>query len=326
MELGRELKGVKLRRETWTVAEADQSHVVFSRKLPKYNLEIQKTYGLVKVPADSMADPDFKAYNLEFSIKIINRGETARKVAYRLDGPNGLPTEGWWYAYKVSRNWGGTGLRDVVVSFEQSIPKMVGCPTIATGKAGPAWQDQSLTYIGVDAQYFSVVMVPAMEKANDIWFASSQPLLVGKVNQNHLNLTNTSFRVSSLLKELKPGPEFAHKFEIFTGPKRPPLLAQYGLSELIYYGWSIFAGPAMLMSWILHGFYFVVWNYGLAIILLTVLVRGCMFPLSIKQARGAKDAGTPAGDQADRREVQERRGSTNQSPAGIVPQAQFQSF
>ena len=166
---------------------------------------------------------------------------------------------------------------------------MIGCPTLL-----PATNwilrgiDQSLTYIGVDAQYFSVVMIPIMEKPNDIWFATSQPLRVGKVDTNHQNLTNTSFRVTSLLKELKPGEEFSHKFEIFTGPKRPPLLAQYGLSELIYYGWPIFAGPAMLLSWILHGFYFVVWNYGLAIILLTVLVRGCMFPLSKKQALGRR--------------------------------------
>jgi YidC/Oxa1 family membrane protein insertase len=284
-ELERELKGVKLRSATWQIVEADQTHVVFSKKLPKYNLEILKTYSLVKVPADSLSDPDYKAYNLEFSIKIVNRGESARKVAYRLDGANGLPTEGWWYANKVSRNWGGAGLRDVVVSFDQNVPSMVGCPTIASGKTGPPWEGHSLTYIGVDAQYFSVVMIPTLEKPNDIWFAASQPIRVGKVDEKHLNLTNTSFRVTSLLKELKPGEEFLQNFEIFAGPKRPPLLAQYGLSELIYYGWSIFAGPALLMSWLLHGFYFVVRNYGLAIILLTVLVRGCMFPLSIKQAR-----------------------------------------
>jgi len=289
VELGRELKGVKLRSATWQKVEADQTHVVFSKKLPKYDLEIFKTYSLAKVPADSMMDPDCKAYNLEFSIKIVNLGETARKVAYRLDGANGLPKEGWWYANKVSRNWGGAGLRDLVVSFDQNVPKMVGCPTLSSSdKRDPPWQDQSLTYIGVDAQYFSVVMIPVMEKPNDIWFAASQPLRVGNVNKEHLNLTNISFRVTSLPKELKPGQELSHQFEIFTGPKRPPLLAQYGLSELIYYGWPVFAGPAMLLAGILHGFYFVVWNYGLAIILLTVLVRGCMFPLSKKQALGAQ--------------------------------------
>ena len=80
VELERELKGIaSLRSTTWQKVEADQTHVVFSKKLPKYNLEIIKTYSLVKVPEDSMSDPDFKAYNLEFSIKIVNRGETVQK-------------------------------------------------------------------------------------------------------------------------------------------------------------------------------------------------------------------------------------------------------
>jgi len=42
------------------------------------------------------------------------------------------------------------------------------------------------------------------------------------------------------------------------------------------------------MSSILHTFYAIVGNYGLAILMLTVLVRGCMFPLSKKQALGAQ--------------------------------------
>jgi YidC/Oxa1 family membrane protein insertase len=285
VELNRELKGVRLRSAVWQTVEADQTHVVYSRKLPEYDLEIFKTYRLVKVPADSMTDPDFKAYNLEFSVKIVNRGETARKVAYRLDGPNGLPTEGWWYANKVSRNWSGVGLRDVVVSVGGNVPTMVGCPQISSDKLDPPWQDVALTYIGVDAQYFSTVMIPLLEKPGDIWFAASQPLRVGKVDQQHVNLTNTSFRLTSQAKQLQPGEEFSHNFEVFTGPKRPALLAQYSLNDLVYYGWPVFAGPAMVLSWILHGFYFVVRNYGLAIILLTVLVRGCMYPLSIKQAR-----------------------------------------
>jgi YidC/Oxa1 family membrane protein insertase len=288
VELGPELKGVDMRGGTWQKSEADQTHVVFSKKLSNHGLEILKTYTLVKVPADSMSDPDFKAYNLEFAIKIVNRGETVRKVAYRLDGANGLPREGWWYASKVSRKWSGAGLRDVMVSFDHNAPDMIGCPTIGSDKLGPPWKEHSLTYIGVDAQYFSVLMIPQMENPNDIWFAASQPLRVGKVDPNHINLTNTSFRATSLLRELESGQEISHKFEIFTGPTRPALLANYGLDELIYYGWSIFGGPAMFMSWILHGFYFVVRNYGLAIILLTILVRGCMFPLSIKQALGAQ--------------------------------------
>ena len=76
---------------------------------------------------------------------------------------------------------------------------------------------------------------------------------------------------------------------MFAGPKQPQLLAQFGdaqnnLGELIYYGWPLWAGVARLMTQVLHFFYSIVGNYGIAIVLLTVLVRGCMFPISRKQA------------------------------------------
>ncbi len=89
----------------------------FRRALPEKGLEITKTYRLVQVPEESLKDANFPAYHLEFEIEIRNIGGKAHKVAYRLDGPNGLPTEGKWYASKVSRNWGGAGLRDFIVSF-----------------------------------------------------------------------------------------------------------------------------------------------------------------------------------------------------------------
>ena len=90
----------------------------------------------------------------------------------------------------------------------------------------------------------------------------------------------------STLHELAPGGSFSQGFEVFAGPKKPDLLANYGLDELVYYGW--FGKIAVPIAALLHGFYAVVGNYGLAIILLTVLVRGCMFPLSRKQAIGAQ--------------------------------------
>ena len=59
------------------------------------------------------------------------------------------------------------------------------------------------------------------------------------------------------------------------------------LGELIYYGWPVFKYPAQVMLAVLHFFYMIVRNYGLAIIMLTILVRGCMFPLSRRQTRSS---------------------------------------
>jgi YidC/Oxa1 family membrane protein insertase len=288
IDLEAEIKGIALRHGNWTIDRKSQSdsQVTFVRKLPKWGLEITKTYRLAQVPAESADDPSYQAYHLEFEVKIHNTGGASREVAYQLDGPNGLPIEGWWYSNKVSRNWGSAGVRDVVVSFSQSIPKLVSCQKIADNAVDALpWREEPLSFIGVDAQYFTSVVIPQMENPTDVWFSESRPMTVGAVDRERMSLANTSFRLTSTVRELQPGATFGHKFKVFAGPKKPALLAQYGLDEVVYYGWFGWAAKPLVA--ILHFFYAIVGNYGLAIILLTVLVRGCMFPLSRKQTLNA---------------------------------------
>jgi len=286
VDVGGQLEGLDLWDANWEVVKTADAEAAFRRVLPKRGLEITKTYRLATVPRDEINNGNFMAYHLLLDIEIRNVGDRTHEVAYQLDGPTGLPDEGAWYARKSGRTWGAAGLRDVVVSFDHLTPSVVNCPKIAKGDVAPPWQDQSLTFIGVDAQYFSVVMIPEKDNPADIWFARSQPLRVGPVDPKMLNITDISCRMISKPGELKPGDRIEHHFMVFAGPKMPDLLAHYGLGELVYYGW--FSWLAKPMVKILHLFYYVVRNYGLAIILLTVLVRGCMFPLSHKQAVGAQ--------------------------------------
>lgn len=280
-----EMPGLNLRDGTWEIGKHDATTAEFICKLPRQDIEVVKTYRLKKVSEAEQDDVDAPAYNLVFTIEIRNTGQESREVAYQLDGPTGLPIEGWWYANKVGRVW-SAGLRDMVISFDNKPIDMVGCPAIAAGDHDKHWKDDPVTYIGIDAQYFASVLIPKKKSADEIWFARSQPLRVGPVDPDVIKITDTSFRVRSLVKDLEPGASLSHEFEIFAGPKRPPLLENYGLGELVYYGWfSICAKP---MVAIVHFFHGIVMNYGLAIIMLTVLVRGLMFPLSRKQALGAQ--------------------------------------
>jgi len=288
--LGLEIDGLDLRTGTWEIEEHSQEHVVFRRALPAWGLEVRKTFRLAEVPAEAKEDETFKAYHLTFDVEIRNTGQEVRRVAYQLDGPTGLPIEGYWYAYKIGRKMGQVGLRDVAVQFEgANEPKIIPCPRIADGKVDPPWPDEpgeSLKFIGVDAQYFSAVMIPQKQDPEEPWFAASQPLRVGPVDARWKKKTNTSCRVTSLAHDLEPGEALSHRYLIFAGPKKPDLLASYELKELVYYGWFGWVAKPMLSC--LHVFYAVVGNYGLAIIMLTVLVRGAMFPLSKKQALGAQ--------------------------------------
>jgi YidC/Oxa1 family membrane protein insertase len=265
--------------------------------LPALGLKLIKRYSLAKVASEE--GPQQPAYHLNFEIEIQNIGSQPQDVAYRLDGPTGLVLEGAWYASKISRNWGSAGLRDVdgkfkaQGTFRSNEPDEVGCPKIASGEA-KAWPTAPLEYVAVDAQYFAAALIPAERFAED--FMEVKPIRVGAVPKDSAEkrLTDVSFRIISRAGQLKPGGDpIKHEFKLFLGPKVPELLANYGtadapLSALVYYGWPVFALVAKQLLWVLHGFYGLVHNYGVAIVMLTVLVRGCMFPLSRKQAVSAQ--------------------------------------
>ncbi len=318
-QLESELPGVQLRNANWEVAASAEDSVVFRRTLPDRGLEITKTYRLAKTAEGKGADNDFPAYHLVFEIQVKNIGDRPHKVAYRLDGPNGLPREGWWYSYKVSRTWGSTGLRDLIVKFDPGETQTVGCPVIADDKSPSPWRER-LTFIGVDAVYFSAVMIPQGEAADDIF--QSMPLRVGEVDPLRKNITNVSLRLVSKPRELKPGEAVADVYKLFAGPKKPPLLAAYNLGDVLYYGWFGFVAEPML--WTLHLLYAVLRNYGLAIVMLTVTVRLCMFPFSRKQALSApENADHPAGAGEAQGEIQEQHAGAAEGPAGDLPQAQL---
>src|SRR5205085_2725722 len=190
-----EMPGIDLRRAAWEVADQKADEVTFRRQLPKQQLELTKRYILSKRPPQP-ADDASPGYDLHLEVGIKNIADKAREVAYRLDGPTGLPTEGWWYASRISRNWSGGSLRDVVARFRGSSPTEVSGLSIADDK-GEAWGGVPLEYIAVDCQYFSVAMVPLMEQPADSYFQTAKTIRVGDVPEDKAlkKLTNVSFRL-----------------------------------------------------------------------------------------------------------------------------------
>lgn len=290
--LNREIDGLDLRTGNWQLVTQEEDQVVFRRRLARFGIELEKTYRLARVAEGQQDNPDYPAYHLELELAFRSLDGHDHRVAYQLDGPTGLPLEGWWYAAKVSHYWlKGVGLRDVIASFGPAKPNVYSAIEIAQQE----WRKPipiedarvRLAFAGVDAQYFSAVMIPQRLQAEDLAFADWQPLAVGPVPKDVPTNTNTSFRLRSTVRQLAADGTLRESFQIFVGPKRPSLLEAYGLREILYYGYFWWAARPML--WLLHFFHdYLVFNYGLAIILLTVVVRGCMFPLSRKQALGAQ--------------------------------------
>ncbi len=286
-----ELEGVDLRTANWQVEydrEKAPARVTFRRYLPKWELEVVKTFTLAEVPANEKDDGTLKAYHVGFDVQIINKGTQPREVAYQIDGPSGLPIEGYWYASKVYRGW-TSGLRDVMASFRSGTAKFdlttYSSNRVVSDNPGLLPPIDSLRFIGVDAQYFAAMLIPERDDRQEASFGPWEVFHYGKVDRDFPTTANASFSLQSKAKEIGPQ-ALAERFLIFAGPKKPALLEQYGLGDIVYYGWYGWVAKPLLL--ILHTFYRIIPNYGVAIILLTVVVRGCMYPLSRKQAQSAQ--------------------------------------
>jgi YidC/Oxa1 family membrane protein insertase len=286
-----ELPGNDLTTAAWRIVDRTEDAVTFERRVPEHGLTVTKRYHLAKVAADEQDNRDYPAYHLTLEVTVRNTTDAAHKVAYRLQGPNGLPIEGWWYATKVSR--GGIGLRDVTGRYFGAKAAQHGAAAIASGDAEP-FESGSMAYMGVDAQYFASALIPHKKDPADEWISSSRSQILGPAPDRRTNLAkyaNVTFQLRSKPLAIEAGQSVKHAYTVFAGPKRPNLLSEYKsagdiaytLNDFVYYGW--FGGVARLMVGALHVFYSVVGNYGVAIVMLTVLVRGLMFPISRGQAK-----------------------------------------
>jgi hypothetical protein len=92
-----EIPGQELADRDWQAeAAADGSKVRFTRRLPA-GLTVAKEYRLVASPPDDggrVGGANGPAQRLELVVELTG-GERPTRVAYALDGPTGLPTEGW---------------------------------------------------------------------------------------------------------------------------------------------------------------------------------------------------------------------------------------
>jgi len=279
-----EIPGLELADRDWEIEPtSDPSRVRFTTRLPG-GLAVAKEYRLA-------TEPSGEGYGLELTVELVATGKGA-KVRYALDGPTGLPTEGWWYTARVARDWGSLAVRDVAMRFvgEQStVVSGLKIADAALDHPATAVRDgKPLSFAGVDALYFAAALIPAAAGPEAPTLEEVRPLVVGDVPPAaRRKLVDVTCRLVSREIPLAPGTPVVHRYRIFAGPKRPELLAAFGadgarMDDLVYYGW--FGWVARPMIAILHAIHAVIGNYGLAILLLTVIVRGAMFPVSRKQA------------------------------------------
>ncbi len=271
---------------------ADGQEVVFRTK-SRLGVVVTKTFRLWKNTDGFEVDLKFESPDKE------------RSVVYNLLGPHGMKIGGEWYT--------GT-FRDVVFGQVGGDLATYSAHDVANAKDKPVENTQlPLRFAGVENQYFATLIgpypVPNPKDPRDRWDSKTVALVLHK-DDKALQKADVGVRITSKPIVLAPGQPVSHTYRVFAGPKIADALAAFGpdyrAEGLASYHKSQWLGipfapliarsvitPTLaftykLTTWVSRVFGGSKGNYGIAIILLTVIVRGLMFPLGRKQARVAQ--------------------------------------
>lgn len=265
---------------------------------PDGSLEVQKQFSVKKYPVPEgktfreFRDTDQAGYLIQFSIKLINHSQEKQTLDYHLLGPIGIPLENADNTRKF---------RDVRIGFLQDDLDVETVTLTAPDviEEVDAKQVEKLTrafqFAGVDIQYFAALLTPDGKnyeaklvggEMRSNYYSSIEAVLISRSLKDE-SQSSVTVQINSIEMDLAPGAEETHGYALYTGPKResllgPPLKA----TEIMDFG---FFGPvAKLMLWLLNTLHGIGLSYGFAIIGLTIMVRGSLYPLSRKQAVGAQ--------------------------------------
>ena len=181
-----ELKGLtSLYHRRWNVRPLSATDktgpgVEFETTLSALELKQLGTQGPIKFVkrfrlSPSTPDTDrqhAEGYRLTFEIELTNQSGSAQQLAYQIDGPTGMTTEGWWYLYKTHpRRFAAAGARDVAWREANGPHELFVCGEITknakdkTDNPQLALTDSDkrirMRYVGCDTQYFAAIMMPA---------------------------------------------------------------------------------------------------------------------------------------------------------------------
>jgi len=120
-------------------------------------------------------------------------------------------------------------------------------------------------FIGVRSRYFCVAILP-----QDV----NYEYIIHKTHKNKIDILTPVFKGKNL-------------FNVFIGPQNIHIFEKIGLKDVINFGF--FHGFSMLLLKALEGVFSLTKNWGLSIIIITLLINFILFPLTKKSTKSMKD-------------------------------------
>jgi len=272
-----ELNRGDLTQAVFDVAVQDDSSVVFS--LARKGVTVRKSY-------------EFEAESYTFRVRVDVENESDGVVAPRfaVDWPARTVDAVDFREQALAVLHGGSVEREMI----QGLGKLGFFGSFTGGAPEKVRSFLAETdWVGFDTTYFLGAILPDKPSEASARFIAVEPGVQG---------------VAQLFFEpvaLQPGQSATREFRGYVGPKEVDRLIEVGGGTVhaIDLGWSWISPMTRFFSWMLRALYSIIPNYGVAIVILTVLVRLVTAPLMAKQMRSMEGM---RGLQPKIKEIQEK--------------------
>ncbi len=156
---------------------------------------------------------------------------------------------------------------------ESLAPKGKDERKLITGKTG---------WIGVGIKYFTAVIIPDN-------FYGKEALLYGSVEKIGKDIIDEDF-YGEFRTEFKEEKIQQDSYKIFIGPLEYPIISGFkiGLEKIMNFGWNIIRPIGKLIYYTLRFLYSFMGNYGIVIIVFSIIIKILFYPLTRSSSRAMR--------------------------------------
>jgi YidC/Oxa1 family membrane protein insertase len=253
----------------FTLLRESDSSIRCERAMPD-GITIRKKFSLLQ---SSQKKDNFL---LDFNVDVQNTGaQPYAKTDYFIALGSAAPIHPKDYPYYTRVVWCINGkARDRNVSAFQGSGGVLG---IGAHPAQPVFQENfaGAEWAAVTDQFFATIIAPLNAKAIGIWGRSFDV----STAQNTVGIEG-AMRMPGF--QVQPGQTYTARFQIWTGPKIYHRLAQLEHNEAEIMNFGVFKIVSQFLLNFLNTIHGFVKSYGVAILVLTVVVRLVLWPLQSK--------------------------------------------
>jgi YidC/Oxa1 family membrane protein insertase len=245
-----------LSRAPYQVEQPDPKTLIFT--LDRIGLRIRKTYLLDD------------AYTFRLRVEVTNGTSAAVGSSFVTTWPIVRRQSDDFHEFSAGAYQDGT----LTNYFISAPPAFLG---MGPGAADdPETLTGNVEWAGAHTRYFLAAILPDNPRDASARFTPTEP---GE---------RALIEVGFARAELPPGGGLDREYRVYLGPKEPDRLDGVGahLDEAIQKGW--FPALTRFFTWLLTATHNIVPNYGVAIILITIVVRLLLAPLMARQMRSMK--------------------------------------